>query len=465
MYFSSLIFLFLYLPAVLACYYVIPFRFRNIFLLLVNLIFYGWGEPVFVIIMALSVTVNYICGYFIEKYRDNTRTAKTFLILSVVISLGFLGVFKYTNFITDILRRIPFLSMLPKTNIALPIGISFYTFQAMSYTIDVYRGDTKAQKSIINFGTYVSFFPQLIAGPIVRYRDIAVQLVERRENLTQFASGIRRFTVGLCKKVLIANQMGVLWDALRPMGAEAGVLGSWVGIIAYAFQIYFDFSAYSDMAIGLGRMFGFEFIENFNYPYISKSITEFWRRWHISLSTWFRDYVYIPLGGNRRGVPRQIFNLFVVWALTGIWHGANVNFLLWGLYFFVLLAAEKFIYGKYLQKLPKAVRLVYAMFFVTVGWVLFYFEDFGELTAFAAQLFTGANGVIGHDALSVTLSFLPLLAAAAVGSTPLLRNIGKRLEGSAIYRSAEIAMCVCALLLCTAALVSQSYNPFLYFRF
>lgn len=465
MYFSSLLFLFLYLPAVMACYYVLPFRFRNVFLLIVNLIFYGWGEPVFVLIMALSISVNYICGFFIEKYRSNERLAKTFVVLSVVISLGFLGIFKYTNFLTGLLRQIPFLSMLPKTNIALPIGISFYTFQAMSYTIDVYRGDTKAQRSIINFGTYVSFFPQLIAGPIVRYRDIAEQLVKRRENLTQFASGVRRFVVGLGKKVLIANQMGVFWDTLRPMGEEAGALGAWLGIIGYAFQIYFDFSAYSDMAIGLGRMFGFEFIENFNYPYISKSITEFWRRWHISLSTWFRDYVYIPLGGNRCSLPRHVFNLFVVWALTGIWHGANVNFLMWGLYFFVLLAAEKFIYGRFLEKLPSFVQVIYSLFFIVLGWVLFYFEDFGELTAFIGMMFTGKNGLIGHDALSVTISYLPLLAAAVIGSTPLLKNIHARIKGNRVYACVEIVLCVAVLLLCTAALVSQSYNPFLYFRF
>lgn len=465
MYFSSLIFLFLYLPLVLACYYAIGRRFRNVFLLLVNLIFYGWGEPVFILIMAISVVVNYGCGLLIEKYRDNERLAKTFVVLSVVISLGLLGIFKYTNFLTGLLRQIPFLSMLPRTNIALPIGISFYTFQAMSYTIDVYRGDTKAQKSWVDFGTYVSFFPQLIAGPIVRYRDIAEQLEYRRENIRQFADGVRRFVVGLGKKVLIANQMGMFWDTLRPMGTEAGVLGAWLGIIGYAFQIYFDFSAYSDMAIGLGRMFGFEFIENFNYPYISKSITEFWRRWHISLSTWFRDYVYIPLGGNRCRLPRQIFNLFVVWALTGFWHGANINFILWGLYFFVLLVAEKFIYGRWLEKLPAGIRWIYALFLILLSWVLFYFEDFSQLSAFVGCLFSGKNGWIGHDALSVTLSYLPLLIAGAIGSTPLLKRIHGRVQGNAVYRIAEIVLCAAVLLLCTASLVSQSYNPFLYFRF
>ena len=465
MYFSSLIFLFLYLPAVLLGYYAAPRRFRNGFLLLVNLIFYGWGEPVFILIMALSITANYICGLFIERYRSSERLAKTFVVLSVVISLGLLGIFKYTNFLTGLLRQIPFLSFLPKTNIPLPIGISFYTFQAMSYTIDVYRGDTKAQRSIVSFGTYVSFFPQLIAGPIVRYRDIAEQLMHRRESVGDFANGIRRFTVGLCKKVLIANQMGMYWDLLRYMGAGGGTLGAWLGIIGYTFQIYFDFSAYSDMAIGLGKMFGFEFVENFNYPYISKSITEFWRRWHISLSTWFRDYVYIPLGGNRCKLGRHIFNLLVVWLLTGFWHGANINFILWGLYFFLLLAGEKFVYGKLLERMPAVVKHVYSLFFIVLGWVLFYFEDFGQLSAFTMNLFGSTGKIIGHDALSVTLSYLPLLLTAAIGSTPLPKLVHARLKNHRFCCAAEIILCTAALLLCTASLVSQSYNPFLYFRF
>ena len=465
MYFSSLIFLFLYLPLVLLGYFAIPRKFRNGFLLLVNLVFYGWGEPVFVLIMALSITVNYICGIFIEKYRSNERLAKTFVVLSIVISLGLLGIFKYTNFLTGLLRQIPFLAFLPKTNIALPIGISFYTFQAMSYTVDVYRGDTKAQKSLVAFGTYVSFFPQLIAGPIVRYTDIAYQLDHRRENIPQFSSGIKRFVVGLGKKVLIANQMGMYWDMMRPIANEGGILGAWLGILGYALQIYFDFSAYSDMAIGLGRMFGFEFIENFNYPYISRSISEFWRRWHISLSTWFRDYVYIPLGGNRCKLPHQIFNLFVVWALTGFWHGANVNFIAWGLFFFVILCAEKFVYGKLLAKLPSFIRIIYTAFFIALSWVLFYFEDFGELTAYLGYMFSLENGIISHNALSITLSFAPLLIASLIGGTPLLKMLHNKIKDNKAYRVVEVVLCVAVLLVCTASLVSQSYNPFLYFRF
>ncbi len=462
MYFSGLLFLFLYLPLVLGIYYLVPRRFRNGFLLLANLIFYGWGEPTLILIMAVSIMTNYICGLLIEKYRERERLKKTFLVLSVIISLGLLGLFKYAGFFTELIRKIPLFAMLPKIELALPIGISFYTFQAMSYSIDIYRGDTKAQKSIVSFGTYVSFFPQLVAGPIVRYKDIERQLAQRRESAGQFADGVRVFIIGLAKKVLIANQMGVLWDTLRPM--SGGVLGAWVGIIAYTFQIYFDFSGYSDMAVGLGRMFGFEFMRNFDYPYISKSVTEFWRRWHISLSTWFRDYVYIPLGGNRCKIPRQILNLFVVWFLTGFWHGASFNFILWGLYYFVLLVLEKFVYGKYLEKLPSALRHIYALFFITLGWALFYFEDFGALFAYVGNMFS-ANGIISRDALSVTISYLPLIAAAAVACTPLGKRLWERVRSGKRYFAAELIICAAILVLCTASLAANSYNPFLYFRF
>ena len=465
MYFSSLIFLFLYLPIVILGYYMIPWKFRNLFLLLVNLVFYGWGEPVFILIMAISVVTNYICGLFIDKYRNNEHLSRMFVVVSVVISLGLLGIFKYTNFLTGLLRQIPFLSMLPKTNIALPIGISFYTFQAMSYTIDVYRNDTKVQKSLINFGTYVSFFPQLIAGPIVRYKDIAYQLENRKESFSQFSRGVTRFIVGLCKKVLIANQTGIYWDTIRAMGSESGIMGAWLGILGYAFQIYFDFSAYSDMAIGLGRMFGFEFIENFNYPYISKSITEFWRRWHISLGSWFRDYVYIPLGGNRCKLPKHIFNLFVVWGLTGLWHGANINFILWGFFFFVMLAAEKFLYGKALEKLPWFIGFIYTTFFIGLSWVLFYFEDFGELTAYFSNMFTLSNGIISHDALSVTISYLPLLIVSTIAATPVMKMLYDKVSATKTCAVIQFILCGLALFVCTASLVSQSYNPFLYFRF
>lgn len=372
--------------------------------------------------------------------------------------------FKYTGFVTDILRAIPPFSFMPKINLPLPIGISFYTFQTLSYTIDVYRGDTKAQKSLVSFGTYVSFFPQLIAGPIVRYTDIAKMLDERRENISQFADGIKLFAVGLAKKVLIANQMGVLWDTIRGTSSN-GIVGAWIGIISYAFQIYFDFSGYSDMACGLGKMFGFEFMKNFNYPYVSKTITEFWRRWHISLSSWFRDYVYIPLGGNRCKLPRVIFNLFAVWALTGLWHGANFNFIAWEIYYFVILVLEKYVYGKYLEKLPSLLKHIYALFLILLGWTIFYFEDFGQFWAYLTSMFTLKNGIIGGDTLSTILMYLPILIVTAMASLPIWKNTYLKLKDKKYMGVLEIAFCAVVIVLCTASLVNQSYNPFLYFRF
>ena len=464
MYFSSLLFLFVFLPIVLAVYYIVPRKSRNAFLLLANLVFYGWGEPVFILIMIVSVVSNYIFGLLMEKYRDNQKRKKTFLVLSLVISLGLLAVFKYTGFVTDILRAIPPFSFMPKINLPLPIGISFYTFQTLSYTIDVYRGDTKAQKSLVSFGTYVSFFPQLIAGPIVRYTDIAKMLDERRENISQFADGIKLFAVGLAKKVLIANQMGVLWDTIRGTSSN-GIVGAWIGIISYAFQIYFDFSGYSDMACGLGKMFGFEFMKNFNYPYVSKTITEFWRRWHISLSSWFRDYVYIPLGGNRCKLPRVIFNLFAVWALTGLWHGANFNFIAWGIYYFVIKKKKKYVYGKYLEKLPSLPKHIYALFLILLGWTIFYFEDFGQFATYLTSMFTLKNGIIGGDTLSTILMYLPILIVTAMASLPIWKNTYLKLKDKKYMGVLEIAFCAVVIVLCTASLVNQSYNPFLYFRF
>lgn len=465
MYFSSLLFLFIFLPVVLAAYYIIPHKFRNSFLLLANLVFYGWGEPVFILIMIISIVTNYIFGLLIEKHRDNQKRAKVFLVLSLIISLGLLAVFKYTGFVSDILRNIPPFSAMPKIKLPLPIGISFYTFQTLSYTIDVYRRSTSAQKSLVSFGTYVSFFPQLIAGPIVRYTDIAKMLDERHENIAQFAKGVKLFVIGLAKKVLIANQMGLLWDTLRETTGANGIVGSWIGIISFAFQIYFDFAGYSDMACGLGNMFGFEFMKNFNYPYISKSITEFWRRWHISLSTWFRDYVYIPLGGNRRRPPRVIFNLFVVWFLTGLWHGANFNFIAWGLYYFVILILERYVFGKYIDKFPSPVRHIYALFFILIGWTIFYFEDWGQLVQYISCMFTLKNGIISADAASIVLSYLPLIIVSAIASASVWRNIYLKLSYKKYIGVCEIVFCMAVLFLCTASLVNQSYNPFLYFRF
>ncbi len=465
MVFSSLLFLFMYLPIVLLIYYAVPLKFRNLFLFFANLVFYGWGEPIYVTLMLFSTVVDYTCGYFIDKYRTkNKKIAKTFLITSICINLGLLGFFKYAGFITDTLNAIPFFS-LPSIDVPLPIGISFYTFQTMSYSIDVYRNDAPVQKNIITFGTYVALFPQLIAGPIVRYKDVAYQLDHRKETLADFTKGVRLFCIGLGKKVLLANQMGLMWDQIRESGEINGWLGSLIGIIGYTFQIYFDFSGYSDMACGLGNMLGFEFLKNFDYPYISKSITEFWRRWHISLGTWFREYVYIPLGGNRKGVFRQILNLLIVWFLTGFWHGASYNFILWGLFYGVILIIEKFILKKWLDKAPAFVQHLYALPLIVFGWVIFYFTDFAELGEFIVQLFSFSGTVIGQSALSTTISFLPLLVIASIASTPLMAKLHGKIRNKKSKIIVDTFFCVFILLVCTASLVNQSYNPFLYFRF
>ncbi|MBR2715317.1 MAG: MBOAT family protein [Ruminococcus sp.] len=465
MVFSSLLFLFLYLPIVLAIYYAVPYKFRNLFLFFANLVFYGWGEPVFMLLMIFSTIVDYTCGYFIDKYRTkNKKIAKSFLITSIIINLSLLGFFKYAGFITDTLNAIPFFS-LPQISVPLPIGISFYTFQTMSYSIDVYRDDAPVQKNIITFGTYVALFPQLIAGPIVRYKDIAYQLDHRKETLSDFTKGVKLFCIGMGKKVLLANQMGLMWDTIRESGELNGWLGSWIGIIGYTFQIYFDFSGYSDMARGLGNMFGFEFLKNFDYPYISKSITEFWRRWHISLGTWFREYVYIPLGGNRKGVFRQIINLLIVWFLTGFWHGASYNFIIWGLFYGVLLIIEKFILKKWLDKSPAFVQHIYSLFFIVFGWVIFYFTDMSQLGEFVVSLFSFGGIVIGESALATAISFLPLLVIAGIASTPLGTKLYSKVKNHKLRVLLETAFCALILTLCTASLVNQSYNPFLYFRF
>lgn len=466
MVFSSLVFMFAFLPVVLLFYYILPVKFRNTFLLIADLIFYGWGEPVLVFLMLFSIIINYIAGILIEKSGADNKKRKIILIISVIIDLGMLGFFKYAGFITQNLNVVlPFLDI-PLIKIPLPIGISFYTFQIMSYTIDVYRRDTEAQHNIIAFGTYVSLFPQLIAGPIVRYRDVDSQLTERHENFELFTKGVRLFLLGLAKKVLIANPVGLVWDNMRQLN-NGGALASWVGIIAYTFQIYFDFSGYSDMARGLGDMFGFEFLKNFDYPYISKSITEFWRRWHISLGTWFKEYVYIPLGGNRKGLPRQILNLFVVWGLTGLWHGASWNFLFWGLYFGIILVLEKLFLLKLLKKLPSIINHIYSLLFIVFGWVIFYFSDdvggVKEMFRFIASLFTG--GVVSADGLNGIVSSIPVLLIAAVASTPLIRNIYNRLSKNKHFKYFEAAVAAIILMLCTASLVNDNYNPFLYFKF
>jgi alginate O-acetyltransferase complex protein AlgI len=462
--FSSLVFLFAYLPITLLAYYLVPRQGRNIFLFIVNLIFYGWGEPKLVLLMVFNIFFNYIGGWLVDKYRADAKKKKLFLILTCVLDIGILAVFKYTGMITETLNMLPFLNI-PELQISLPIGISFYTFQTMSYVIDVYRDDAPVSKNFINFGTYVALFPQLIAGPIVRYRDVAEQLVNRRETLEMFTRGVKLFMVGLAKKVIIANTMGTLTTNIFATTDENGVVGTWVGMIAYTFQIYFDFSGYSDMACGLGNMLGFEFLKNFNYPYIAKSITDFWRRWHISLSTWFKEYVYIPLGGNRKGVKRQILNLLIVWGLTGLWHGAAYNFVLWGLYYGLLLILEKFVLKKFLDRLPSFVQHIYTLFIVIIGWGLFYFTDVGQLGEFMADLFNFGNGICGNQAFNLIMSNLPMLIIAAVASTPLAAMLYNRFEHTRFMWIPETLYCMGVLAVSTASLVNQSYNPFLYFRF
>jgi alginate O-acetyltransferase complex protein AlgI len=462
--FSSLVFLFAYLPITLLAYYLVPRQGRNIFLFIVNLIFYGWGEPKLVLLMVFNIFFNYIGGWLVDKYRADAKKKKLFLILTCVLDIGILAVFKYTGMITETLNMLPFLNI-PELQISLPIGISFYTFQTMSYVIDVYRDDAPVSKNFINFGTYVALFPQLIAGPIVRYRDVAEQLVNRRETLEMFTRGVKLFMVGLAKKVIIANTMGTLTTNIFATTDENGVVGTWVGMIAYTFQIYFDFSGYSDMACGLGNMLGFEFLKNFNYPYIAKSITDFWRRWHISLSTWFKEYVYIPLGGNRKGVKRQILNLLIVWGLTGLWHGAAYNFVLWGLYYGLLLILEKFVLKKFLDRLPSFVQHIYTLFIVIIGWGLFYFTDVGQLGEFMVDLFNFGNGICGNQAFNLIMSNLPMLIIAAVASTPLAAMLYNRFEHTRFMWIPETLYCMGVLAVSTASLVNQSYNPFLYFRF
>ncbi len=461
MIFSSLPFLFFYLVAVLAVYKLSPLKLRNLILLVVSLFFYGWGEPVYIIIMLLSIVVDYVHGMLVERWREDDRKARRAVASSVFFNLAILVFFKYWDFIASNLNVLTGLQ-LPVLGLPLPIGISFYTFQTMSYTIDVYRQDAPVQKNPIAFGAYVTLFPQLIAGPIVRYKSVADQLEERREDLDKFVSGIRRFTVGAAKKVLLANAIGQLWDqSLASEGLTAA--GAWLGLAAYAFQIYFDFSGYSDMAIGLGRMFGFEFLENFNYPYISKSVVEFWKRWHISLTTWFREYVYFPLGGNRVPKWKWIRNILIVWTLTGIWHGAGWNFLLWGLYYGAWMLAERLFLGKWLEKLPGAVRHIYTMFIVLIGWALFAVEDMGRLGAYFSSLFGGGGWFSPVDGYRLR-TYLPTLAILAIGSTPLMGKLWDRL-GEKTRAVLQPLLVLGALILCTASLVDAGYNPFLYFRF
>lgn len=466
MVFSSTIFLCVYLPLVLLGYYICPKKGRNLFLLIVSLVFYAWGEPKYVFLMIFSILVNYIFGRLMDKNRGRQKRMKLLLVLSVVIDLGLLSVFKYTDFIITNVNAI-FGSSFDLLNIALPIGISFYTFQAMSYTIDVYRNDVRVQKNLIDFGMYITMFPQLIAGPIVRYADVQDQLAERSVTTADFSEGVMRFVVGLGKKVLLANQMGAVWSEIYALGGDVSALMAWTGAIAYTFQIYFDFSGYSDMAIGLGRMFGFKFPENFRYPYQSVSITDFWRRWHITLSTWFKEYLYIPLGGNRCGLARQALNLLIVWSLTGFWHGAGWNFVMWGLYYFVILFIEKLFLLKALDKLPKLFRHVYALLLIVIGWVIFASDDVGVLLPYLGSMF-GANGAVGGMDVYTLFTKAVLLIICCVASTELPKRFFLSATGAMNEKAAftiKSVMTIALLALSMILLIGDSYNPFLYFRF
>lgn len=466
MVFSSTIFLCVYLPLVLLGYYICPKKGRNLFLLIVSLVFYAWGEPKYVFLMIFSILVNYIFGRLMDKNRGRQKRMKLLLVLSVVIDLGLLSVFKYTDFIITNVNAI-FGASFDLLNIALPIGISFYTFQAMSYTIDVYRNDVRVQKNLIDFGMYITMFPQLIAGPIVRYADVQDQLADRSVTTADFSEGVMRFVVGLGKKVLLANQMGAVWSEIYALGGDVSALMAWTGAIAYTFQIYFDFSGYSDMAIGLGRMFGFKFPENFRYPYQSVSITDFWRRWHITLSTWFKEYLYIPLGGNRCGLARQALNLLIVWSLTGFWHGAGWNFVMWGLYYFVILFIEKLFLLKALDKLPKLFRHVYALLLIVIGWVIFASDDVSVLLPYLGSMF-GANGAVGGMDVYTLFTKAALIVICCVASTELPKRLFLSATGAMNEKAAftiKSVMTIALLALSMILLIGDSYNPFLYFRF
>ena len=458
MLFSSIPFLYYFLPAVLLAYFLAPRKLKNAVLLVSSLLFYGWGEPKYLALMIVTIASFYGCGLAIEAAKTKAQK-KLWLAVSVVIGIALLTVFKYADFFLQSFGAVTGLSI-PLLRLALPIGISFYTFQCMSYAVDVYRGNVAAQKNIISFGAYVALFPQLIAGPIVRYVDVARELENRTTTFEDLSYGARRFLIGLSKKIILANQLGQLTELFRA-SEEKSVLFHWMYAVAFMLHIYFDFSGYSDMAIGLGRIFGFRFIENFNYPYLSKSVTEFWRRWHMSLGSWFRDYVYIPMGGNRVSRKRWVFNILTVWMLTGLWHGASWNFVLWGLFFGVLLLLEKLVPG--IGKLPTAVRRVYVLLAVMVSFVLFNAADMTQAGSDIAGLFGGLP-LVTAESLYYLRSYAGVFLISLVGATPLVKNLADRIPEKVAAVLEPIVLAI-LLLVCTGYLVDGSFNPFLYFRF
>ena len=468
MLFSSIVFLFTFLPAVMILYYLLPVRFRNVILLLASLVFYAWGEPVYLFLMLLSILFNYFSGLDIARNLQDKRAAKRSLVFNLIINLAVLGFFKYEGFVLDTLNGILPVHISYHA-LPLPIGISFYTFQILSYIIDVYRGNVKVQTNLPNFALYVTMFPQLIAGPIVQYADVDEQLASREISRTKFGEGSMYFIRGLAKKVLLANTSGMIFTEVSGLAkGNIAVMTAWLGAFAYMFQIYFDFSGYSDMAIGLGKMFGFEFNMNFNYPYVAKSITEFWRRWHISLSSWFRDYVYIPLGGNRVSKIKHIRNLLIVWFLTGLWHGAAWNFVAWGLYYGVILIIEKYLLSPVLDRLPDVVRHIYSIVLVVIGWVLFFSSSFGQAADYIRVMFgAGAHGFADRESMYLLTSNLILWLILIFGSTPLVHFRYEHMLRTKKWNTTIINSVVYAALfiVCIAYLVTETYNPFLYFRF
>lgn len=469
MLFSSITFLFLFLPVVLAVYYLVPWKVKNIALLIASLFFYAWGEPVYVVLMVLSILLNYFCARDIKENENEPVKAKFNVVFAVAVNLFILGFFKYYGFLLDTINAV-FSTEIAYRELPLPVGISFYTFQAISYIVDIYRGKAQPQKNILYFALYISMFPPLIAGPIVRYEDIEAQLKHRRLSLQRLGQGAMYFIIGLAKKTVIANSVGVVFEQISEMPAGSlSVLTAWLGAFSYAFQIYFDFSGYSDMAVGLGKMFGFEFKKNFDYPYISKSVTEFWRRWHISLSTWFREYVYIPLGGNRCSVSRNIFNLMVVWVLTGMWHGAAWNFIAWGVYYGVILVMEKYVWGASLDMLPNPMRHIYTGIMVLVGWVLFFSPSLGYALRYLGAMIGGGTGIVDNQGAFLLFGHWLLYLLAVLGSSSLgmrLVNAVPRMARSARAQAAvSVVIYMGIFVISVAFLVTDTFNPFLYFRF
>lgn len=486
MVFSSLTFLYIYLPIVMILYFISPMKIKNLIILVSGLFFYAWGEPVCVFIMLFSTAIDYTAGILMNKYDDNQKIRTACLIVSVVMNIGLLAVFKYSDFIIATINSIPGVDItnpvlylnraindvidlnLNEKRVELPIGISFFTFQSMSYTIDLYRRNIKVQRNFFSFASYVSLFPQIVAGPIVRYEDVQKEIDDRKIGVGMVSDGISIFVKGLAKKVLLANNIGLIWTNIKAMDySELSVATAWIGILAFTFQIYFDFSGYSDMAVGLGKMLGFNFPKNFDYPYMSRSISEFWRRWHITLGSWFKSYVYISLGGNRNGTAKTIRNLLIVWMLTGLWHGASWNFILWGLYFGILIIIERLGWGKVLERLPAPISGLYTFVLVVFGWVLFDTNTLTECFAYFGAMF-GAGGIgIDTTAKYILASNIPIFLICILASTNIVTTILGKIKNKYRYAVSCVAPAVqlVLMLMCTAYLVDATYNPFLYFRF